>query len=221
MAVANVHRGLWDMCVQLIEASVSAWPEDTLLPIALSEFKKLEAERAFDLVVEHLGSYINGLSARDTAVLFEASKMPALGPLNIEAKFTAANQSTRDTLWTYIGHICKYITMSKLYKHIPENVLGAVSEAASGLKSRIDAGSLDLSSVNPFELGQEVMSKFPPQELERMMKQLTSNPDTMASIMSQMSSVLGPDALSAVAGTMSGGGNLDIASMLKFLPKSS
>jgi hypothetical protein len=219
MAVANVHRGLWDMSVQLIEASVSAWPEDALLPLALIAFKKIEPEQAFNLVVEHLGPYIDGLSKRDVDVLFKAASIGPLEALQIESKFSGANDSTRDTLWTYIGHICKYVTMSKLYKHIPENVLSAVTDAASGLKAKIDSGSIDLSSVNPFELGQEVMSTFPPQELERMMRQLTSNPETMSSIMSQMSSVLGPSALSSVAGSMSGGGSLDVASMLKFLPK--
>jgi len=219
MAVANVHRGLADMCVQLIEASVAAWPEDPLLPIGLSEFKKLDPETAFALFIEHLGPYVNGLTAKDPAVLFEAAKMPSLAALEIETKYSSANASTRETLWTYIGHICKYVTMSKLYAHIPENVLGAVTDAASGLKARIDSGSLDLSSVNPFELGQEVMSKFKPEEMERMMRQLTSNPETMASIMSQMSSVLGPNALSAVSSGMAGGSNLDIASMLKYLPK--
>ena len=220
MAVANVHSGLFEMSVQLIEASCAAWPEDSLLPIALSEFKKLSPEQAFDIVVEHLGPYINGLSKKESSVLFEAAKMPALEALNIESKFNAANPSTRETLWTYIGHICKYVTMSKLYKHIPENIMGAVSDAANGLKAKIDSGALDLNSVNPFELGQEVMSKFKPQELEKMMRDLTSNPETMASLMSQMSNVLGPEALSAVAGSMSGGGApLDVASMLKFLPK--
>jgi hypothetical protein len=225
MAVSNVHSGLFDMSVQLIEASAAAWPEDPLLPIALSEFKKLSPEVAFNLVVDHLGSFMPRLASKDTSALFEASKIPALAALDIETKFTNANASTRDTLWSYIGHICKYISMSKLYKHIPDEVLGAVSDAASGLKARIDAGTLDLSSINPFELGQEVMSKFQPQELEKMMRQLTSNPETMASIMSQMTSVLGPEALSAVSSSMAGAGGsggaggIDVASMLKFLPK--
>ena len=217
-AMANVHSGLTDMCVQLISASVAAWPEDPLLPIALAECKKLSPEEAFNVVTEHLGPYFNGLAAKDTAVLFEAAKMPSLAAIGIEAKFTSANASTQQTLWTYIGHICKFVTMSKLYKHIPENVLGAVTEAASGLKAKIEDGSVDMSSVNPFELGQQVMSKFQPKELEGMMRQLTSNPETMASIMSQMSSVLGSDALSAVTGAMNGGGQLDLAAMMKLMP---
>jgi len=63
------------------------------------------------------------------------------------------------------------------------------------------------------------MSKFQPKELEGMMRQLTSNPETMASIMSQMSSVLGSDALSAVSSAMNGGGQLDLAAMMKLMPK--
>jgi hypothetical protein len=220
MAVSSVHAGLTDMCTQLIESSVAAWPEDTLLPIALVDFKKLKPEDAFNLVIEHLGQYMDGLALKNSAVLFEAAKIPALAAIGIQAKFEAANASTRDTLWNYITHICKYVTMSKLYKNIPENILGAVNDAASGLKSKLDDGSIDLSSVNPYELGQQVMAKFNPKELEDMMRQITSNPETMSSIMAQMSSVLGPEALSNVASSMSEStGQIDLASLLKFMPK--
>ena len=192
------------MATQLIEASISAWPEDVLLQIALAEFKKLEPSRALELFHATFEDYLDGLSKKDEETLWRLSEHPLVAAINIKEKFSASSKSTQDTLWTYLGHLCRFSGMKSLYKFIPSNVLSSVNEAAQNLKRDLDSGKVDSKSVNPLELGQQVMSQFKPEEIEAMMKKITSDPKAMAIMMNQMSSA------------MEGGG---LESMLNFMPK--
>ena len=201
-----ITTGFHEMASQLIESSMTAWPEDPLLPLALSAFKKLDGDFAMALFDKHFGPLIERLSRKDETALFEAGEHEALAAINIKGKFSSANANTRETIWTYVGHLTRFVSMNKMYKHIPKQVLGAVNDAAENLKKQLDEGTLDASSINPFELGQSVMSKFKPEDITKMMNELSSNPEVMASMMSQMSSMMGAN------GDMK---NLDISSLMK------
>jgi hypothetical protein len=210
-----------NMAVQFLQASVSNWPSDVLLPIAQAKLNEMEPKVAMDGFDKTFGRYVERLSRRDVTALFEAAKEPLVAAIDIEAKFTAANAATKETIWTYIGHLCKFHSVGKLYNFIPTPVLGAVNEAANDLKAKLDSGEIDPRSINPFELGQRVMAQFDPADLDKMMKDVLKNPDAMNAVMAQMSGFLG----SAAGGTVSGPGGLslpnvpglDLASMMKFL----
>jgi hypothetical protein len=207
---SSTDSAFHEVTKQLIEASIAAWPEDQLLPIALAQWSLLDPSESLKLFETHFGHLANSLTQKDQNALFEAGQDPALLALNIKEKYLSANESTQKTLWTYIGHMCRFGTMNKLYEYIPKNVMAAVTDAAHDLKTRLDSGELDTSSINPMDLGKSVMSKFKPEELESMMKSLMSNKDAMNTIMAQMSSVM-----------ESGNGSPDMSSLLKFLGPSS
>lgn len=196
-----VSKSFHDVALQLLQASVAAWPEDPLLPIAVAQFQRLDHGTALEGFKEHFGRHVEGFRKRDTEALFEAAKDPLVAAVDIETKFRNSNANTQDTLWTYLGHLCRYVTMGDLYKYIPTPVMGAVTEAAEDLKKQLDAGSVDIMSINPFELGQQVMSRFKADELENMMTSMMTNPDAMNAMMTQMTSLLGPG-----GGGLGGGG---------------
>lgn len=203
---------------QLIEASIAAWPEDILLPIALKQWTTLEPSESLDLFEKHLGHLSNRLSQKEEAALFEAGEDPALAAIGIKEKFLGANESTQKTLWSYIGHMCRFGTMNKLYSFIPPTVMSAVTDAAHDLKSKLDSGEIDTTSINPMDLGKSVMSRFKPEELETMMKSLMSNKDAMNTIMSQMSSVMDAGGPNGSNGIPEGpNGMPDLSGLLKFL----
>jgi hypothetical protein len=152
--------------------------------------KKLEPQVALDLFESTFGSLVNALAKKDEKALFTAGEHEALQALCVREKYEGANEATRDVLWTYIGNLCKIISMKRLYKHIPSGVLGAVTDAAHSLKSRLDSGSIDVSSLNPYEIGKEVMEKFNPNELEHMMKDFMKNEEAMETVMTQMSAMM-------------------------------
>lgn len=187
---SSMENGFCEMAIQLIESSISAWPEDVLLQIALVEFKKLDNAKALELFHSNFEDYLDGLSKKDEETLWRLSEHPLLEAVNIREKFSSSSKSTQETLWTYLGHLCRFSGMKSLYKFIPENVLNSVSEAAQNLKRDLDSGKIDAKHVNPLELGQKVMSQFKPEEIEAIMNKITSDPKAMQIMMNQMSSAM-------------------------------
>ena len=178
------------IAVQFVDASCVAWPADPLLPLASVTLKKLEPQIALDLFESNFGTLVNALAKKDEQALFTVGDHEALKALCVREKYEGANEATREVLWTYIGNLCKIISMKRLYKHIPSGVLGAVTDAAHNLKSRLDSGSIDVGSLNPYEIGKEVMEKFNPNELEHMMKDFMKNEEAMETVMTQMSAMM-------------------------------
>jgi hypothetical protein len=205
----SVNQAFFDMSIQFVEASVSAWPEDPLLPIALVQLRKQKPEDVLQTFEQHFGSLVTRLTAKEPEALVDAGKNALLQGLEVEAKYASASESTRETVWTYIGHLCRFASMQKLYKHIPKDVIGAVTEAAANLKSGLDDGSIDAATLNPMELGKKVMEKFKAEDIDAMMKQMMNNPEAIQAVMSQMSSIMGPNS------GMPGG--LDMSSMMAML----
>lgn len=199
-----LRKGFHDMVQELIDASVAAWPEDSLLPLARTAFKSVSHDDAVLGFQERFGGLVDRLAQKDTSAVREAAKDPLFVGLNIEEKFFGSNEATQNTLWTYVGHLCRFVTMEKMYKHIPKKVLGAVNAAAENLKKALDDGTIDPSAINPMELGQSVMSQFNPDDIAQMMKEMTSNPEAMASMIAQMSSVLGS----------AGGSSVDLSKLI-------
>lgn len=196
---SSVSFAFHEMAVQFGEASIAAWPEDPLLPIAVAQVKGLAPQDAVDLFMEHFGAHVDGLSKQDANAIYECAAVPCAVPLDIKTKYDGANENTRTTIWTYVGHLCRFTAMMKLYRHIPANVLGAVHETARGLKDQLENGTLDPSSINPMELGQKVMAQFQPAEIETMMNDMMKNTDLLNTVMAQMGSVLGPGGLAGAA----------------------
>ena len=188
----SVCKAFYDMSIQFIDASIEVWPQDALLQIAAVQIRAVTEPGSFlDQFDSIFGSYVDKLASKDTQALFEAAKNPLVAALDIQLKFEGASESTRETIWTYITNLCRFVTMNKLYKHIPTNVLDAVSVAAEDLKVQMDNGTMDTANINPFELGQQVMAKFNPNEIQDIMKNIMSNQDVMNSMMTQMTSLLG------------------------------
>jgi hypothetical protein len=205
-AQSSVNQAFYDMAIQLVEASVSAWPAEPLLQIALVQLKKQEPAFVLKEFDAHFGKYVSRLSNKDSKALEEASTDALLEGLDLFAKYSSASEATQATLWTYIGHLCRFASMEKLYKHIPKNVIGAVTEAANQLKTGLDNGTLDPATINPMDLGKQVMEKFKPEDIDAMMKQMMNNPEAMSAVMSQMGSIMGQN-----------GPGVDVSSMLAML----
>jgi len=171
---------------------VDLWPE-SLLKLAYSKLEAAEAEdllKAFDKVTV---DSLDALSKKDIDALQKICAHEELAVLELYSKFTSAFEDQQKTWWSLIESLCRLVNMSKLYDTIPENLMNVVSQTAQDLKEQIDAGKTTLNSLNPFELGQQVMSKFKPEELQELMKSLSQNQGMLTSLMEQMTSSMGPD----------------------------
>jgi hypothetical protein len=187
----SIAMSFHNMACQFLDACVGNWPDDVLLPIALAQIKAMKPMEVFTGFDKNFGQYVDKLSRRDPEGIKLAASVALIEALQAEAKFAASNKATQDTVWSYITQLCKFHSVAKLYHHMPAPVLGAVNEAAASLKARLESGETDLSKINPFELGQEVMSRFDPEEMQKMMSDMFKNPEAMNAVMAQMSGLLG------------------------------
>lgn len=234
---AHIAKAFHDTAIQFAEAAVAAWPEDAYVPLALTTLKATDPEALIDAAAKAFGPKVDSLARKDPQALFEVGRHKQLAILAIEAKFAAANGATQETIWAYIASLCKFLSMYGLYSKIPSKILGVVNGAAFDLKKAIDAGEMDVNSINPMELGQKVMASIDPKEIESFMSSLMSDQDAMMSMMSQMTSIVGgPSAIAGAAGGLDSfqaalqglqgaagpdgaGLNMDIGSLLKGFQK--
>lgn len=221
-----------DTAVQFAESAIAAWPEDALLPAAAAELRSVDATVLLEAAQRNFGKHIAALNQKDPKALFEVGRHEQLAILNFEAKYAGANSATQDTVWAYVSSLCKFVSMYGLYGQIPTGILSVVNGTAFELKSAIEAGAMDVNSINPMELGQRVMAQINPKEMENFMNAIMQDQDAMMNMMSQMSNIVGgPGAVLAQGGGLgalqsalqaTGGGatpDLDIASMLKFMKR--
>lgn len=234
---AHIARAFHETAIQFAEASIQAWPEDRFLPLALATLKTADATKLIESASKAFGPLVESLNRKDPKALFDVGRHDQLAILTIEAKYTGANGATQETIWAYVSSLCKFVSMYGLYSKIPSKILGVVNGAALDLKAAIDAGSMDVNSINPMELGQKVMANIDPEEINKFMSALMSDQDAMMSMMSQMSSIVGgPGAvmsapggldgfqaalqgLQGAAGTDGAGLNMDIGALLKGFQK--
>jgi hypothetical protein len=202
----SVSKGFYEMATQFLDSSVAAWPEDPMLPLACIKLKSMDPDDALLQFQTTFEDHLENLAKRDEETLFKIGDLDDFKILQIREKFLSSNATTRDTVWTYIGHLCRFAGMKSLYKFIPTNVLETVTQAAQQLKRDIDSGAIDTKDINPYDLGQKVMSQFQPEEIEQMMKSITSDPKAMSLMMTQMAGSMGTN-----------GPNME--SMMKMFPK--
>jgi hypothetical protein len=217
----DVVKTFFDKSKDFMAYAVAKFPEDPYLPIAKLTVDAFTAEKALELYDTQFNVFNDRLMSKDETVIDDIAKDENLAVLDISAKFSSMTAEDRDFFWVHIVHIAKLSSMQKIYKHIPSNVMASVTEAAIGLRDKMDAGTLDPTKINPFELGQEVMAKFEPAELEKLMKDLLGNKEAMGAMMSQMSSMIGlkadmsnPETIAALATK-----EFDISKMMKMMPK--
>ena len=211
----SVSKGFYEMAIQFLDSSVAAWPEDPMLPLACIKLKSMDPDDALTQFQTFFEEYLEDLAKHNEETLYKIGELDDFKILGIREKFQSSNSTTRDTVWTYIGHLCRFAGMKSLYKFIPTNVLDSVTQAAHQLKRDIDSGAVDTKDINPYELGQKVMSQFQPEEIEQMMKNITSDPKAMSLMMTQMAGAMGGSL--GPMGPM--GSGQDMESMMKMFPK--
>jgi hypothetical protein len=221
MEQPDVVKSFFEKSKDFLAYAVAKFPEDVYLPIAKVTVDAMTPEKALELYDAQFHVFSDRLMNKDESVIDVIAKDENLAVLEISQKFASMTAEDRDFFWMHMVHIAKLASMQKIYKHIPSNVMASVTEAAMDLKEKMDSGTLDPTKINPFELGQEVMSKFAPEELEKLMKDLLGNKEAMSAMMSQMSSMIGakadmnsPDAIAALATK-----EFDISKMMNMMPK--
>jgi len=223
----GVLQQFLDMGLQFLNAAVEVWPEDRVLAAwketaetarASGEDSRMRAlavaaQREFhDTFKDHY----ERLQKKDSAVI--DADLPLLATLDVKAKWRAADAAVRDTVWEYVQQLAQFSSMYTLYNKCPGGLMGKVTSMASALVSKLEAGEMDMASINPLQLSQQMLANMDPQDLESFGRELSSGGDIMG-MMSMVQGMVGgmgadagmPDLASMLGG---GGGMAGLASMM-------
>ena len=213
-----------DMLGQFLSACEGVWPEcnglkeyrtgfDVVNSRLLSEDARLAAkEKIIDEYYTSLKPYFSRCSAKDPTVFTEES-IPILEKVSIREKYLDQGipDATRDVIWQYVlqlNQLCQIY--NGLLNKIPSNVMNKVQETAMRIRAQIDSGTLDLNSLDVKELGKEVMSDLPEEEVETFINNFMQDPSSLAEIATNLGGIAGIDTASlmqqVMQGQASGGG---------------
>lgn len=189
--------------LQMLEYAATVWPADPLLRVAHNALESQADTDIIEAFIQRFGSVQDQLSQHSTSALDTVSHDPIVAPLQVLDKWASANDEERESLWTHMDHLCRFATIYGMYTQIPDTVMDIINGTALNLKSQIESGSLDLSNVNPMDLGQQILGKISPEQMQSMMTVMMANQDKMMSLMTGLGgSTEGPD-LTSILGMLS------------------
>lgn len=170
-----VSTGFYEVVVQFAKTLSETWPTRFPKDIWPVE-RKLELLDRFANDYSHLFER----AQRHDASIFE-------DPILEEYK-DLVDPSSLTVFWQYSDHLVRFGSVYKMYGAIPTNVMGILGESIQDIKGKLEAGTLDPKYMNPLEIGQDVMKRLKPEDMQAMMSHLMSNQDQM---MEMMSTVMG------------------------------
>lgn len=189
-----VNERLKESILAFLSASVEVWPKDETIGstanlVAAMDPKTL-AQACVSVVTPEVSKLID---ARDPALW----SLEPLQMVHAEEKWAASNDDIRDAVWAHVSKISNAINMSRMYSNVPDKLMGLIQGLTSDLSAQMSAGSLDMSKMNPLELGQQVLSKLSVEDMEamsaQMMSSLGNDSNAMMRMLNSMQDMLPPE----------------------------
>lgn len=210
------------LALQFLSASAEVWPEDALIASWKARADAAQTDSllpgADGLALRDLGVAMHAafhenfknhyelLRTQDDAALLRA-RIPVLEELGAAAKWQDAHASVRQTVWQYATELGQLSSMLTLYQKCPGGIMSKVTNLASSIAARVDAGEMDMSSINPLQLSQQMLSGMDQEDLDAFGRELLSGGGDMQGLMGMMQGMVG---------TMGGAAGMpDIAAMMR------
>lgn len=180
-AVSSTFRNVLD---QLVSTLADAWPDrfGAARTSLAAQTNNVALIASFCDTYSHLFER----ATRHDMTIFEDASLKEYHELAKDV----ASADTLTVFWQYVDHLVRFGTIYKMYQGVPTGVMSVISESISSVKSKLDSGALDMKFLNPLELGQDVLSKLSPGDIEGLTAAVMSNQDQVMSMMSTMMSMM-------------------------------
>lgn len=174
-----------DVATQFIETLADTWPNDfsDLRTKLRTRARNLESDTDLLLKFDETFKHLFEKSTHKDPSVFED---PFFDSYKAKQKFDESNQDTINVIWQYIEHLVRFTTMHKMYDGIPQGVMSVISNSILDVKTKLDDGSLDTKYLNPLELGQDVLAKLSPDDIQQMTNNLLGNEKSMLNMLNTM-----------------------------------
>jgi hypothetical protein len=107
--------------------------------------------------------------------------------VNMDAKnkWKMLSCSGKEEAWTLMAQLVQYSNLGKMYTLCPSKMMNMITEMAEKVSKQVNDGEMDLSSLNPMEMGQSLVSSLSAEELQEIGKSMMQK-DTIESMMEMM-----------------------------------
>jgi len=105
------------------------------------------------------------LKERDSSALFAVvDGIPLLKDVDIRGKWSDPDftEESKQNLWQYLSALETY---GGLYCAVPAGVMGRIEQVATTLSAKLQAGTLDIASIDITAFGEDLMSGLSPEEM--------------------------------------------------------
>lgn len=114
---------------------------------------------------------------------------PILLGISAKSKWLVLDQPQKDKIWSEMALLVQYSNLSKMYSLCPSKMMDMITGMAEKVSKQVSNGEMDLSTLNPMELGQSLVSSMSQEEIEEIGKSLMRK-ETMEDMMSMMQTSL-------------------------------
>ena len=113
---------------------------------------------------EAFGKDFAKIVSKDDA--FFSLRIPFLLEIKAQELYEKASSGQKEKIWEFLKTISQYSGMVDMYNKCPDSMLRTLSGVAGGIIGKLQAGQMDMSTLNPLALGQMMMKDMNASDLE-------------------------------------------------------
>jgi len=201
-----------------LDASVGVWTDDLTLKQWHSAWAeanldppqaKAYAQRILDQYMADFHTQFQKRILDKDPTLFEEQGQFFLD-VGAKAKYDAASEQVKDTVWQYLKQIVQSASVSDVYSKCPPKIMDVVSSMASSILGDVQNGTFDPSQINPMVISQKLMRTLKEDDIKEWGDSLMSG-GGLDGLLTMMSSAMGGNvdlgAMAQAAAASQGAGN--------------
>ena len=116
---------------------------------------------------------------------FALEKHFILDMLHAKERWALLPTEKKALVWTDLVSLVQYANIGNMYKLCPDRMMNIITGMAEKVSKQVQSGEMDLSSLNPMDLGKSIVSSMSQAEIEEIGKSLMKK-DTMENMMRMM-----------------------------------
>lgn len=185
----------FDISLEFATALNEVWPKDEVIQSKLVELQKHtdnKSEYGSKLAQDFHSKYQDkySLVLKKDPSFFSDKSSSDMKLLKAQDKYLSSSNEIRETVWEYLKNLVQYGGMVDMYSKCPQGMLDSISGIAGGLITKMQSGEMDLSNINPLQLGQMMMRDMKTEDLEQFGNAIMQS-GNIENMMSLMQSTMG------------------------------
>lgn len=175
--------------LEYIKKLHSWYPEVPEFKVFLEE--KPTMENFDDVLAEDLAKQFNDKFKASTKQVLEKDldflEHQEFLHFQVKEKYEVATDEIRDEFWETFRNLLQFSSMIDMYSNLPNGMMSSITNMAGDMITKLQTGEMDITSLNPMQIGEMMMQNINQDELEKFAVNMLSggNLENMMSLMQQ------------------------------------